>query len=267
MSRALAGRVAVVTGGASGIGEAIVRRFAAEGAIVAILDRDAAAARRVAPTVGGPDVMAIGCDVSAEADVAAAIEAVAQRHKQIDVLVNNAGISATIAPIEELAESAWDEMMDIHAKGCFLCSKHDVRHMTRQRRGVIVNISSLGVVRGRPLRHSYIAAKHAIVGLTKSMALEGIADNIRVNAIAPGPVATARKGPEPGAEELGRRLEEHRALGGSEISFMIRPDAVASAALFLASDEATNITGIVLPVDGGIMAGSLERGTLRFPAR
>jgi 3-oxoacyl-[acyl-carrier protein] reductase len=140
-------------------------------------------------------------------------------------------------------------------------------HMKRQGRGSIVNISSLGGIRGRPLRHSYIAAKHAMIGLTKSLALEGLADNIRVNAIAPGPVDTARDQPQPTADERARQLEEHRAAGGSEISFIIRPEAIAWATLFLVADESVNITGITLPVDAGIMAGSLERGTLRFPSR
>jgi NAD(P)-dependent dehydrogenase (short-subunit alcohol dehydrogenase family) len=103
--------------------------------------------------------------------------------------------------------------------------------------------------------------------LTKSIALEGIPDNIRVNAVAPGPVETGRGRGSSSADERSRLLEDHKAAGGSAISFAISPDAIASAVLFLASDEAANITGVVLPVDGGIMAGSLERGALRFPAR
>lgn len=232
----LTGRVAIVTGGSSGIGEAIVRRFVKEEAAVVIIDRDLAGAERVAKALADADVMCVRCDVSVETEVAAAVERVVQRHARIDILVNNAGIRPTVAPLDELAESDWDQMLDVHAKGCFLCSKHVMRQMKTQRHGSIVNISSLGGIRGRPLRHSYIAAKHAIVGLTKSIALEGIADNIR-------------------------------ATGGSEISFEIRPEAIAWAVLFLACDESVNITGVVLPVDGGIMAGSLERGTLQFPGR
>lgn len=263
----LSGRTAIVTGGSSGIGEAIVRRFAGEGASVAILDLDLEGAQRVAASLAGADIMCLRGNVSVEADVAAAIKAVIDRHRVVDILVNNAGIPPMIAPVGELSEAEWDLMLDIHAKGCFLCSKHVMPHMKAQHRGAIVNIASLGGIRGRPLRHSYIAAKHAIVGLTKSIALEGIPDNIRVNAVAPGPVDTGRARNGLTAEDRARRLEEHRAAGGSEISFVISPDAIASAVLFLVSDEATNITGVVLPVGGGIMAGPLERGTLRFPGR
>jgi NAD(P)-dependent dehydrogenase (short-subunit alcohol dehydrogenase family) len=119
----LSGRTAIVTGGSSGIGEAIVRRFAKEGAAVAILDRDLPAAERVAKTLADADVMYIECDVSIEAKVSASIEAVVKRHGRIDILVNN-GIPPTIAPLDELSEPEWDRMLDVHAKGCFLCSKH-----------------------------------------------------------------------------------------------------------------------------------------------
>ena len=147
-------------------------------------------------------------------------------------------------------------MMDVQAKGCFLCCRHTMPHMKAQRRGAIVNVASLGGLRGRPFRHTYIASKHAIVGLTKSIALEGIAHNIRSNAIAPGPVDTHGDKTD---------FDEHRAAGGSEISFMVRPEAIAWAALFLVADESINITGVVLPVDAGILAGSLERGPLEVP--
>jgi NAD(P)-dependent dehydrogenase (short-subunit alcohol dehydrogenase family) len=253
----LNGRVAIITGGSSSIGEALVRRFAREGAAVAILDIDLNGAQRVAAALPDADIMCARCDVSDEAQVGAAVRAVMARHGRLDILVNNAGIRPLIAPLDELTEADWDLMMDVQAKGCFLCCKHSLPHMKAQRRGAIVNISSLGGVRGRPFRHTYIASKHAIIGLTKSIALEGIAHNIRANAIAPGPVDSGD----------GKSFEEHRAAGGSEISFTIRPEAIAWAALFFVADESINITGTVLPVDAGILAGSLERGPLRFPTR
>jgi 3-oxoacyl-[acyl-carrier protein] reductase len=251
----LSGSVAIVTGGSSGIGEAIVRRFVREGAAVAILDVDLDGAQRVASTLPGAAAMCIRCDVSVEADVAAAVKAVVDRHGTLDILINNAGI---IAALDELSEADWDVMMDVQAKGCFLCCRHAIPYMKAQRRGAIVNIASLGGVRGRPFRHTYIASKHAIVGLTKSIALEGIAHNIRANAIAPGPVDTRGEKKD---------FDEHRAAGGSEISFVVRPEAIAWAALFLVAGESINITGVVLPVDAGILAGSLERGPLKFPTR
>jgi 3-oxoacyl-[acyl-carrier protein] reductase len=254
----LSGQVAIVTGGSAGIGEAIVRRFVREGAVVAILDVDLDGAQRVAASLPGGSASCIRCDVSVESDVAAAIGAVAGRHGKLDILINNAGLAPLIAALDELTEADWDVMMDVHAKGCFLCCRHAIPHMKARRRGAIVNIASLGGVRGRPFRHTYIASKHAIVGLTKSIALEGIAHNIRANAIAPGPVDT--RGEQ-------KNFEEHRAAGGSEISFVVRPEAIAWATLFLVADESINITGVVLPVDAGILAGSLERGPLKFPTR
>jgi len=254
----LSGKVAMVTGGSSGIGAAIAQRFAREGAAVAIVDIDLEGAQRVAAALPDSKVMCVRCDVSIEAEVVAAVRAVVDRHGKLDILINNAGIPPRISPLDKLSESDWDVTLDVHAKGCFLCCRHAMPHMEAQRRGAIVNIASLGGVRGRPDRHTYIAAKHAVVGLTKSIALEGIAHNIRVNAIAPGPVDT--RGEQ-------KDFAAHRAAGGSEITFATRPEAIAWAALFLVCDESTNITGVVLPVDGGILAGSLARGPLRFPAR
>jgi NAD(P)-dependent dehydrogenase (short-subunit alcohol dehydrogenase family) len=254
----LTGQVAIVTGGGAGIGEAIVKRFVREGALVAILDRDLEGAERVAATLPNGVATPIHCDVSVEADVVAAMNAVVQRYGRIDILINNAGMTPLIAALDEISEADWDAMMDVHGKGCFLCCKHAMAVMKVQRRGAIVNIASLGGVRGRPFRHTYIASKHAIVGLTKSIALEGIAHNIRANAIAPGPVHMR-------AEK--KDFEEHQALGGSEISFIVRPEAIAWAALFLVAEESINITGVVLPVDAGILAGSLEKGPLKFPTR
>jgi NAD(P)-dependent dehydrogenase (short-subunit alcohol dehydrogenase family) len=254
----LPGRVAIVTGGSSPIGEAIVRRFVREGAAVAILDINPEGARRVADTLPGAPIMCVRCDVSSDADVSSALKAVADRFGTLDILVNNAGVPPLIATLDEISEAEWDLMMDVQAKGCFLCCKHSVRYMKSQRRGAIVNVASLGGVRGRPFRHTYIASKHAIVGLTKSIALEGIAHNIRANAVAPGPVNT--QGDK-------KDFDAHIAAGGSEISFMVKPEAIAWAVLFLACDESINITGVVLPVDAGILAGSLEKGPLKFPTR
>ena len=254
----LSGQVAIVTGGGAGIGEAIVKRFVREGASVAILDRDLESAQRVAAALPNGIATSFHCDVSVEADVVAAMKAVVDRYGTIDILINNAGITPLIAALDALSEADWDAMMDVHGKGCFLCCKHAMPVMKAQRRGAIVNIASLGGVRGRPFRHTYIASKHAIVGLTKSIALEGIAHNIRANAIAPGPVDT--RGEK-------KNFDEHRALGGSEISFAVRPEAIAWAALFLVAQESINITGVVLPVDAGILAGSLEKGPLKFPTR
>jgi len=183
-------RVAIVTGGASGIGEAIARRFAREGATVAILDIDKDKADRVAASITDGRAVAFACDVSREADVEPVVGQVAARLGMPNLLVNDAGIKPTLTPIDQLREADWDAMLDAHLRGCLLCTKHVIPHMKASGRGAIVNIASLAGIRGRPLRHSYIAAKHGIIGLTKSVALECVADNIRVNAIAPGPVAT-----------------------------------------------------------------------------
>jgi NAD(P)-dependent dehydrogenase (short-subunit alcohol dehydrogenase family) len=240
----LAGRVCVVTGGARGIGEAIGRRFGAEGATVAVWDVDADAAAQAAAGLGGSGH---GCDVSSRAQVEAATAATLERHGRIDVLVNNAGV-AIAGPSETFSDKDWDVSIGIMQTGVFLCSQAVGRHMLGNGGGVIVNISSINAWDAFPMRLAYCAAKAAVVAMTEVLAIEWAERGIRVNAVAPGVTRTAlvQKGIDEGVVDVDRyqrRTPMHR-FG--------EPDEIARAVAYLADDEQSAfVTGTTLTVDGG----------------
>jgi NAD(P)-dependent dehydrogenase (short-subunit alcohol dehydrogenase family) len=240
----LADRVAVVTGGARGIGEAIATRFVAEGATVAILDLDGLAAAETAGRLGGTGHQ---CDVRSRSSVDAAVDAVLTEHGRIDVLVNNAGVGLA-GPSETFSDEDWHTSIGIMQTGVFLCSQVVGRHMLERRHGVIVNISSINAWEAFPMRLAYCAAKAAVVAMTEVLAIEWADRGIRVNAVAPGVTRTAlvQKGIDDGVIDVPAytaRTPLHR-LG--------EPDEIARAVLFLASDEdASFITGTTLRADGG----------------
>jgi NAD(P)-dependent dehydrogenase (short-subunit alcohol dehydrogenase family) len=261
----LADRVAVVTGGARGIGEAIATRFAAEGATVAILDLDGAAAAetagRLAGTAGrlagtaGPLAGTAGplaatghaCDVSSRASVEAAVAEVLAAHGRIDVLVNNAGIGLA-GPSESFTDDDWNTSIGVMQTGVFLCSQVVGRHMLDRGRGTIVNISSINAWAAFPMRLAYCAAKAAVVAMTEVLAIEWADRGIRVNAVAPGVTRTAlvQKGVDDGVIDVAAyraRTPMHR-FG--------EPDEIARAVLYLACDEDSSfVTGTTLCADGG----------------
>ena len=183
----LADRVCVITGAARGIGEAIAARFTAEGATVAILDLDAAAAARTAERLGGSGH---GCDVGSRPSVEAAVAEVLDRHGRIDVLVNNAGVGLA-GPSETFSDEDWATSIAVLQTGVFLCSQVVGRHMLAAGRGVIVNISSMNAWEAFPRRLAYCAAKAAVVAMTEVLAIEWADRGIRVNAVAPGVTRTA----------------------------------------------------------------------------
>ena len=240
----LADRVCVVTGGARGIGEAIAARFAAEGATVAILDLDAAAAALTAERLGGTGH---GCDVGVRPSVEAAMAEVLGRHGRIDVLVNNAGIGLA-GPSETFSDEDWNTSIAVMQTGVFLCSQVAGRHMLAAGRGVIVNISSMNAWEAFPMRLAYCAAKAAVVAMTQVLAIEWADRGIRVNAVAPGVTRTAlvQKGIDDGVVDVAAytaRTPLHR---------FAEPDEIARAVLFLASDEDSSfVTGTTLCADGG----------------
>jgi NAD(P)-dependent dehydrogenase (short-subunit alcohol dehydrogenase family) len=240
----LADRVAVVTGGARGIGEAIATRFTSEGATVAILDLDGAAATETAGRLGGSGH---ACDVRSRSSVEAAVDAVLTAHGRIDVLVNNAGVGLA-GPSETFSDEDWHTSVGIMQTGVFLCSQVIGRHMLERRHGVIVNISSINAWEAFPLRLAYCAAKAAVVAMTEVLAIEWADRGIRVNAVAPGVTRTAlvQKGVDDGVIDVAAyhaRTPMHR-FG--------EPDEIARAVLFLACDEDSSfITGTTLCADGG----------------
>jgi NAD(P)-dependent dehydrogenase (short-subunit alcohol dehydrogenase family) len=235
-------RVVVVTGAATGIGQAIAERFGAEGARVVVADIDAAGAERVAAEI--PGARAVAMDVTDRDGVRALVDGM-----PVDALVNNAG-GSTDAAFEELSEQQWDRDVDLCLKGTFLCTQA-VLPVMRRHGGSIVNIASVN-----GLAHfgneAYSAAKAGILALTRSVAVRYGPDGVRCNAVAPGTVRTAswddRVRQDPG------RLD--RVGGWYPLGRVGAPGDIASAVLFLASDEAAWITGVTLPVDGGLMAGN-----------
>ena len=236
LSFSLDGKVAVITGGASGIGAAIASAYAAKGAKVVILDL-------TVPSEPG-DVAAFACDVTDQASVVAAVDQVMQLHGRIDVLVNSAGV-VHLAPAEELSLSAWNTTLAVNLTGAFLLSQTVGRIMLEQRRGKVINLASQAASVALLAHAAYCASKFGLVGLTKVLASEWAGRGVTANTISPTVVLTdlgrkAWEGPK------GDRLKEEIPTGR-----FAYPEEIAAAAVFLASDAADMINGADLLVDGG----------------
>lgn len=250
----LDGRVAAITGGASGIGAGTVRRFVEEGAKVLIADLDAEKGAALAGELGAATAF-LRTDVSKEEDVAAMISETTDRFGRIDVLYNNAGFGGALGPIESTTLADYDLTMDVLLKSVFLGMKHVAPVMKAQGSGSIISTASVAGIRVGYAPHLYSVAKCAVIHLTKTVALELGEHGIRVNAICPGFIATPLAAGRPDADES--QIEQMRAAGASSqvMGRVGEPLDIANMALFLASDESEWITGREFVVDGGFEAG------------
>ncbi|NOX38930.1 MAG: 3-oxoacyl-[acyl-carrier-protein] reductase [Calditrichaeota bacterium] len=240
-------RVAIVTGSTRGIGEAIARAFAREGAWVVIVGRNGERAEKVAAEIReqGGQAMAVVADVSRMEDAQNLVKQTLDTWGKIDILVNNAGITRDNLLLR-MSEAEWDEVLNINLKGAFNCTKSVVRQMMKQRQGRIINITSVVGQMGNAGQANYAASKAGLIGFTRSVARELASRNITCNAIAPGYIETDMTAAldEPVREALQKQIPLNR-LGQAE--------DVARVAVFLASDDAAYITGQVINVDGGMV--------------
>lgn len=247
-------KAVLVTGGNSGIGEATVRAFAAEGARVVIAARDLDRSTALAADIGEDRALAVRCDVTEPEDCESAVESCAAACGGLDVLFNNAGIIFREKSAPDTTVAEWDQTFDVNAKGTFLMSRYAVPVMLERGGGVIVNNASyFGLVGGRGTA-AYAASKGAVVQLTRAMALDHARDNIRINAVCPGSVYTPMLRGEM-AEMGGEQAVRHRFEDKHPLGRIAAPDEIARLVLYLASDEASFITGAAFPIDGGITAG------------
>jgi 3-oxoacyl-[acyl-carrier protein] reductase len=248
MSR-YAGRVAVITGAARGIGAGTAKRFADEGASVAVLDLNEATAAATAAGLGAEKAIGVECNVADAASVDAAVSRVIQELGKIDILVNNAGVTRDNL-LFKMSEDDWDMVMNVHLRGSFLMSRAAQTHMVAAKYGKIINLSSVSALGSRG-QANYSAAKMGLQGFTRTLAIELGPFGINVNAIAPGFIVTDMT--DDTARRVGMEPEDYRKAA-AELTPARRvghPEDIAAAAAFLCSDEASYITGQTLYVDGG----------------
>lgn len=241
-------RVAIITGAARGIGRSIALRLAADGAKLALMDmleEPLAETVTLATEAGSPRAVAYKVNVTDEQQVETTVDKVAEEFDGIDVLVNNAGITRDDLLLR-METSAWDAVIAVNLKGTFLMTRAAAKHMMRGRRGRIVNIASVSGLVGNPGQANYSASKAGVVGLTKTTARELAGRNITANAVAPGFIETDMTAVLPDAVK-------EKAKANIPLKRMGRPEDVAEAVAFFASDEASYITGQVIAVDGGMV--------------
>jgi NAD(P)-dependent dehydrogenase (short-subunit alcohol dehydrogenase family) len=245
-SKRFDGKTAFLTGAASGIGRATAIAFATEGTRVVVSDRSEAALQETVEYVkaAGAEVLAIACDVSKPEEVQAAVARAVETFGRIDFAFNNAGVENKATPLAEIAIEEWDRILNINLRGTFVCMKYELSQMLKQGSGVIVNTSSGAGIRGVAGGSAYAASKHAIIGMTKSAALDYAKSNIRVNAVLPGNIATPMMDRFTGGDI-------QKAIDLEPVGRLGRPEEIAEAVLWMCSDLGGFVTGAAIVVDGG----------------
>lgn len=243
----LENKVAIVTGASRGIGEAIARCFAANGAKVILASRKLEGLQAVAESIG-PSACAVAAHTGKEGDCAALVNAAVERFGKVDILVNNAATNPHFGPFVDAEESAWDKTFEVNVKGYFWMMRAVIKHLrAREAAGSLINVASVAGLVGSPLQGIYAMTKAAVLSMTKTLACELATSNIRVNAIAPGFVDTKFAAAVLKNDTL---LEE--VLRTTPMKRYGQPDEIAGAALYLASDSASYLTGQAIVIDGGM---------------
>jgi NAD(P)-dependent dehydrogenase (short-subunit alcohol dehydrogenase family) len=253
MEKLFENKVALITGGSYGIGRAIAIAFAKQRAKIAIADWKEDKSHETLKQVDktGSEGIFIQCDVSRNGEVNKMIDRIIAQYGQLDFAVNNAGIEGIMASVHECSEENWDKTISVNLTGVWLCMKHEISQMLKQGKGVIINTSSVAGLMGFANLPAYVASKHAVVGLTKSAALENAKTGIRVNAVCPGVIRTEMIDRVTGKDKaIEKQYEAMEPIGR-----MGKPEEVAEAAIWLCSDAASFVTGVAFPVDGGWLAG------------
>ncbi|MFC1992535.1 SDR family oxidoreductase [Chloroflexota bacterium] len=251
MTGQLENRVALVTGGSSGIGRTTALAFAKEGAKVVIGDILVAEGEETVNMIkkAGGKAIFVKADVSKAAEVEAMVKKAVDTYGRLDCAFNNAGIIVPLRPIPEVPEEDWDRLIDINLKGVWLCLKYEIPQMLKQGNGAIVNVASMLGLIGKEFRSPYASSKHGVVGLTKVAALENADKGIRVNAICPAPISTPILAPifaDPKAKASLMAMVPMERTGD--------PAEVAEAVVWLCSDASSFVTGVAMPIDGGATA-------------
>ena len=250
MEKIFTNKVAIITGGSFGIGRATAVAFAKLGATVVIADwiRDEEVRQKIEAEGGTASL--VKCDVSNSNDVRNLIAETIKSYGRLDYAVNNAGIEGENAEAHECSEENWDKTIGINLKGVWLCMKHEIPQMLQQGKGAIVNVASIAGLIGFPGLPAYVASKHAIIGLTKTAALENAKRNIRINAVCPGAIKTAMIDRITGKDKIAeKQFEDMEPIGR-----MGTPEEVAEAIVWLCSESSSFVTGHALTVDGGWLA-------------